>query len=1108
MFSNQLLTVQIVFLSMKIFYYILYNVLILWIVLLSVQTLNAQSVATQFGKNRIQYHDDFKYWDVYETENFVTYWYGKGRYVAQSVVQLAEMDHEEIQNIMEHRFNDKIEIIVYVDVTDIKQSNHGVEETFVSHTGETKIVGNKMFVYFDGNHQNLRRKIKEGIATVYINSILFGSNIQEIVQNAVLLDIPDWYKQGLISYVGEPWDHEYDDELRDILASDDKFYDFEEIIEKHPKIGGHSLWNFIDQNYGRSSISNILYLTRINRDLNSSFLYVLSNDFESLMEEWSLYYQSVYQAEQGKYELFSGQELKLRNKKHQAISALALSPDGEHLAYVYNDIGKIRLVHLDLNTYEDRVVYKQGFRNPFQETDYNYPLIAWHPNGKELSYIYENKDVKYLVKYYPSTQEYEEQIIPTDFHRIYSMSYIDGDNYVFSANTKGLSDLYTYQYKTRQYKAITDDFYDDLDAKVVKVNGVNGIIFRSNRSDNLLIPQTLDTILPIDNFDLFFYNLDDESKSLERITFTPYDNEQQVILTDGRLGFISNATGMNNRYLKDMNEDDNGYPNSNKDRNIIIHTGSAKTNTYIYSDYRDGAYRCYIEYIDGTEKVSPYRTFYRQMKNADAGGNVTSLLFLKNNAVYKEYPAMRDAYKFQSEYGDPINVEEVLPSTPDNNVIFNPQKEEDDFYEMVENTGKIQKFNPARIIASRKKFRLDNFTTRMDNEVLFEGLESYVGEDKTLTNQPLGILLKANVVDIFEDYSLEGGVRIPTTFDGSEYFMTFQNRKKRIDQTFALYRRSETDVVDETSFPTQRVKRTALLGLHRMKYPFNIYKSLSLTTSLRFDRLYYQSSNTFSLEQPFENEKRLSLKAEYIFDNSIDIDLNVKNGTRYKVYTEAINSFDLDIVDGFDLSVSNGFTTVIGFDFRHYIPVLKHAVLALRAAGSTSFGSKKILYYLGGTENWLFSKFDESIPVPTSDDYAYKVLAPTVRGFDVNIRNGGSYGLINAEMRLPIFKLLSRRTVKSSILRNFQIVMFYDLGTAWEGFSPYSNENPLNTTTIESPPVVTLNVEYFRDPLVMGYGAGLRAALFGYYMRFDWAYGIETRQVTDPKLYFSIGTDF
>ena len=121
---------------------------------------SAQSINTEFGKNRVQYHDDFTNWWEYETENFITYWYGKARFVAQPTLQIAEMDHDEIQRVLEHRINDKIEILVYVDISDLKQSNIGTEETFVSKTGETKIVGNRMFMYFDGNHQYLRDKIR------------------------------------------------------------------------------------------------------------------------------------------------------------------------------------------------------------------------------------------------------------------------------------------------------------------------------------------------------------------------------------------------------------------------------------------------------------------------------------------------------------------------------------------------------------------------------------------------------------------------------------------------------------------------------------------------------------------------------------------------------------------------------------------------------------------------------------------------------------------------------------------------------------------------------------------------------------------------------------
>ena len=96
----------------------------------------------------------------------------------------------------------------------------------------------------------------------------------------------------------------------------------------------------------------------------------------------------------------------------------------------------------------------------------------------------------------------------------------------------------------------------------------------------------------------------------------------------------------------------------------------------------------------------------------------------------------------------------------------------------------------------------------------------------------------------------------------------------------------------------------------------------------------------------------------------------------------------------------------------------------------------------------------------------------------------------------------------SSFLRNLQVVLFYDIGTAWHGGSPYSDKNPLNTVTIQSPPVLDLTVRYFRDPLVMGYGAGLRMRLLGNFLRFDYATGVETKIAQKPKIHFSVGMDF
>ena len=178
----------------------------------------SQSVQTEFGKNRIQYHDDFDTWNMYETENFVTYWYGKGREIAHTVVQMAELDNPSIQNILEHKMNDKIELLVYLDLTDMKQSNLGIEEQFISQGGITKVVENKVFLYFNGDHNDLRKSLREGIASVYINSMLHGNNLQEIVQNAVLLNLPDWFQDGLVSYMGEEWSPEIESRLKDYFT--------------------------------------------------------------------------------------------------------------------------------------------------------------------------------------------------------------------------------------------------------------------------------------------------------------------------------------------------------------------------------------------------------------------------------------------------------------------------------------------------------------------------------------------------------------------------------------------------------------------------------------------------------------------------------------------------------------------------------------------------------------------------------------------------------------------------------------------------------------------------------------------------------------------------
>ena len=120
---------------------------------------------------------------------------------------------------------------------------------------------------------------------------------------------------------------------------------------------------------------------------------------------------------------------------------------------------------------------------------------------------------------------------------------------------------------------------------------------------------------------------------------------------------------------------------------------------------------------------------------------------------------------------------------------------------------------------------------------------------------------------------------------------------------------------------------------------------------------------------------------------------------------------------------------------------------------------------------------------------------------------GQVFFVINSELRFPIFKYFANRPIKSDFFNNFQIVGFADVGSAWNGFNPYSEENIWNTKYIYQGPI-KIKIQTQKSPLVAGYGFGLRTRLLGYFVRADWAWGIEENKKPESRFYISLSLDF
>jgi hypothetical protein len=1155
----------------------------------------AQNLNSGFGKNRVQYHRQQQEWQYYETDHLITYWYGDARNIAVTALQMAEYDYDDVQQLLEYQLNERVEMLVFSDLTDLKQSNIGIDELFQIKSGETKVSGNKVFIYYDGNHAHLRRSVREGLAGIIINSMLFGSNLQEIVQNSVLLNLPGWYTDGLKAYCGEAWSTGRDEELRTALESG-RYKKFDQLAKYEPILAGHAFWHYIALHFETSSISNLLYLTRINRGLDAGFRYVVGEGYETTTNTIFEYYQKRYTEDRKNTEQPKN-HLKIKNKRKLPLSQPKISPDGQRVAWVQNDIGQWRIYIKNLRTGKQERILKGGHRNALQATDYAYPLLAWSMDNKTLGILYEARDVPKLALIDTETNKKEIKPISTEFQRVHSMDFINPVDLVFSGTARGYTDLYIYHSVTRQTERLTQDLWDDHDAAYVRLGDVRYLLFASNRPTDSLSQQRIDTVLAVGKSDIFLFNLDTRDPELIRLTQTPDEDERMPMAIDSaHFAWTNDQSGIHNRtvaYLEDFTAYNlvtfylkNGaeakgintqrpgewplekslriYPaadtvaknikpeeldsmtimpimkkravywtNTNFEHNIQEMDAVAGLTPKILYTFKEGYdTRFYVQRLDSTLLQKPFTpyTIYRKQQLKAAGVALPNPIAPNIDKVVAPKTKMRDSIPPEWFFQVPEHLRQNSPAVavapPDDaeeeEKRSRPQKDSDllwntkalgqkSKYIQSQKRG-VHRFNPSQIVPYRLKFRTDFFNTDVDNSLLFDGLDSYAGTPAQFRTPPPGLLMKANFKELLENYVIEAGVRLPTTFNGAEYYMWLDDKKRRIDRRIALYRRTQVRTINDDipGLPDRpyQVRNNTVLGQYELRYPFSPFFSVRGMGTLRQDKLLTLSSDAATLETPDYNEQRASLRFTAVYDNSVDVDINLKTGSRAKFYVEVVKRFAFNTQPNWSLNFNQGIMTVLNLDARHYQRLDRHSILALRLAGATTFGSERILYYLGGVDNWLLPRFNQTIPVPQDENFAYETVAAHLRGFKQNIRNGGSFALVNTELRVPLFKYLLNRPVLGPFWRNFQLTGFFDAGTAWSGRNPYSGNNPINTISLQNPPTVYAQVKYFRDPVVAGYGLGMRMQVLGMFLRADYAWGIETRVVQKPIFHLALGADF
>ena len=1042
-----------------------------------------------FGKNRVQYQK-FN-WTYYRTEQFDVYFYPTGKELADYTLYKVPEFIGEIEKLLNFTSYKKLQFIVYNTQSDFRESNFGLDnENFYNQGGVTNIYGTKIYLYFDGNHEHFDRMIRSGIMNIYAHLLVEGQSVSSNISSESLLDVPNWYYSGLASYYGENWNSELDAYVKDGILTQ-RFAVFDQLSPVEATYAGHSFWKFIVDRYGQNAITNILYSTRSAKNFERGFYYVTGVDYKRLLVDWYRYYYVIYKKDM-KRNLPENDGIVKRPQKRD-YSQITLSPDGKSFAFVSNEAGQVKIWLKTADMKKPKVIFKR-YQKIEDNPDLSFPLLAWHPDGTILGFTIEDEGRCYYYPYFIETGKLGKRLL-VDVEKISDWSYSnDGQLMLFSGFKHGQSDIFIYSFLSRSIQNITNDFFDDFQPKFI--NNQKRIIFSSNRNhDTIALKEPFFNVMPNSSYDLFLYNYVTKDPVLLQVTHTPLADEKNVCeVSDREIVFLSDECGIVNRYIA-------RFDSTISKIDTVIH--------YVYSaksfPLTDNAYSFFEQDYNKNTDSGADIIFYKGAKRIYKAP--LSLYPLKNNlttaAFQQQLNYNRHVHDSISAIfkarGIDVNTKHGFYQLHQSDI---RRKNESDSIRknnnaalLVENFADGAEFNKTLTRNYYVQYSVNKLITQADFSFLNTSYQQYTGTDDPIyLNTGFNALLMVGIQDLFEDYKITGGFRLSFDLSSNEFMLSYEDLSRRFDHQIVVYRQSI-----KSNYNDYVYKQRSNSVFYIIKYPFNKTNSLRLTFTGRYEKYIIGALSDASLKAADENHLWTGTKLEYIFDSAKELSPNLWKGTKIKIFAEYEYRLEKDAKSLF----------VVGLDARKSIKLYKNMIWASRFAASTNTGTARLVYFMGGIDNWLLAKFNSEIDVDETKEYAYQTLATSMRGFEQNIRNGTSFVLLSTELRVPFVQMIANRKLSSNILNSLQLVLFGDFGTAWTGLTPYSEENCLYSRYITSGTISAV-VKRQVEPFVGGFGMGLRAQLFGYFLRFDYAWGVEDYKIYNPKgiFMFSIGFDF
>lgn len=1037
----------------------------------------------EFGKKKVQYKDFL--WSYYQYDDYDIYFYQNGQNLAIEANNVVENNLELIENKFNIRLDNKLKVIVYNTLSDFNQTNLGtLSETSYNTGGVTYIIDNKVFVYFNGDINNFREQIKASLYKIIILESMKGSKLSAYISDKEAAT--DWFVDGLAAHFAMEWTSKTDNTFRNLVESGE-VNSLKSVSDEYSAIVGQSVWKYIAEKYGKDVPMELFRVAIRQKNHYDCFQRILNMSFKDLEKDWIEHYKGIYST----YKSTSDEDYsnsiittKKRNKS-LTISNIALDPTGRKVAYIVNERGLKKLFILDIETGKKIRVYRTGYRS-YNKTDDTFPVMAWHPNGKVLAVATEEKGGSKIFFYEVNSGNMffpnNLSLSSLSFQKILGMSYSsDAKNIVISAVKNGQTDIFLWNITSGVAKQLTDDIYNDFDPSFT--NNDKAVIFSSNRNIN---DEKLDYYNNIFRVDL------DNLSEITQYSDTPYADEIKIKSSkDGSIYYISDESGIYNLYTAQF-DSTISFVDTITHYSYFLKTRNITNNNYNIIDYD----------IVGNTIVTLTEVNNKQMVLKGSvdnfAGTFLGKTINKENTIAQDSIARTKKEEVERilDFYD-VTEYDLRPEIPTRYSILDVEIDTNRIAKMKIESQLADEDETDKWRYYKPEFFINSLITQIDFTSMSNSYQQFSGGNSPIyLYKGFNLLTGVGITDLMEDYNLTGAFSLSTDLINNEYAVSFSNLKKRLDKEIIFHRFTNLNYPDGWGYITEKQRTHEFI--YKLTWPFTEFMHVSGSGIVKNNQTF--TTNILDISSVGDKIKKsnwVGVRGEFVFDNTIGLTQNIMIGTRFKIFGE-YNQV---------ITKENHNLIVLGFDFRNYQRLYRELIFAWRVAGSSSLGTDRLVYYMGGVDNWILPHFNSDNQVAPDINYAYQTLATNMRGFAQNTRNGPNFVVMNAELRFPFVRFFANRPIGSKFLNSLQMVGFCDFGTAWNGLTPYSEENSLFIKKYDEPPM-HIEVNEHRDPFLLGYGLGVRASILGYFVRVDYGWGLEDGFLNNGYWNISLSLDF